>query len=87
MGYNKQAVKLIDLRRARMTDMDVRVELNFLLDFYGPLLTPHRQEAKRLYCEEDLSHQELADFLDITGKVGFCAVGKSLRAVAELLDA
>ena len=27
-----------------MADMDERVTLNYLLDFYGPLLTEHRQE-------------------------------------------
>ena len=43
-----------------MADMNERVELNYLLDFYGPLLTEHRQEVMRLYCEEDLSQQEIA---------------------------
>ena len=49
-----------------MADMEERVRLNYLLDFYGPLLTEHRQELMRLYCEEDLSQQEIADQLSIT---------------------
>ena len=44
-----------------MAEMEERIELNYLLDFYGPLLTSHRQELMRLYCEEDLSQQEIAD--------------------------
>ena len=38
-----------------MADMEQRVELNYLMDFYGPLLTEHRRELMRLYCEEDLT--------------------------------
>ena len=34
-----------------MADVEARVELNYLLDFYGPLLTAHRREVLRLYCE------------------------------------
>ena len=43
-----------------MAGMESRFELIWLLDFYGPLLTPHRLEMMRLYCEEDLSLAEIA---------------------------
>ena len=49
-----------------MADMEQRVELNYLMDFYGPLLTEHRRELMRLYCEEDLSLAEIAEQLGIT---------------------
>ena len=62
-----------------MADMDERVELNYLLDFYGPLLTEHRQEVLRLYCEEDLSQQEIADQLSITRQGVFDSLAKSRR--------
>ena len=62
-----------------MADMEARVALNYLLDFYGPLLTPHRQEVMRLYCEEDLSQQEIAEQLDITRQGVFDAIAKSKR--------
>lgn len=50
----------------RVAALEKRVELNWLLDFYGPLLTEHRREIVRMYCEEDLSLQEIADALSIT---------------------
>lgn len=40
--------------------MDKHVEMAWLLDFYGPLLTPRQQELLRLYCDEDLSLAEIA---------------------------
>ena len=48
-----------------MADVETRVELTCLLDFYGPLLTEHRREVLRLYCEEDLSLAEIAEQLRI----------------------
>ena len=66
-----------------MADMNERVALNLLLDFYGPLLTAHRQEVMRLYCEEDLSQQEIADQLSITRQGVFDTVAKARR---QLLD-
>ena len=66
-----------------MADMDERVELNYLLDFYGPLLTAHRQEVMRLYCEEDLSQQEIADQLSITRQGVFDTLAKAKRQLAD----
>ena len=65
-----------------MADMEERVELNYLLDFYGPLLTEHRQELLRLYCEEDLSQQEIADQLNITRQGVFDTLAKAKRQLA-----
>ena len=66
-----------------MADMEARVELNYLLDFYGPLLTAHRQEVMRLYCEEDLSQQEIAEQLDITRQGVFDTIVKAKRQLAD----
>lgn len=49
-----------------MADFEARIELIWLMDFYGPLLTEHRREVMRLYCEEDLSLAEIAEQLEIT---------------------
>ena len=65
-----------------MADMEERIELNYLLDFYGPLLTAHRQEVMRLYCEEDLSQQEIADQLSITRQGVFDTLAKARRQLA-----
>ena len=69
-----------------MADMEARVELNYLLDFYGPLLTAHRQEVMRLYCEEDLSQQEIAEQLDITRQGVFDAIAKSKKQLMDYED-
>ena len=46
--------------------MEKRVELTLLMDFYGPLLTEHRREILSLYCDEDMSFQEIAEQLGIS---------------------
>ena len=46
--------------------MEKRVEYGWLLDFYGALLTEHRLRVMRMYLEEDLSLQEIADAMGIT---------------------
>ena len=66
-----------------MADMDERLRLNYLLDFYGPLLTAHRQEVMRLYCEEDLSQQEIAEQLSITRQGVFDAIAKSKKQLTD----
>ena len=69
-----------------MADMNERVALNYLLDFYGPLLTEHRQEVVRLYCEEDLSQQEIADQLEITRQGVFDTLAKAKRQLQSYED-
>ena len=69
-----------------MADMNARVELNYLLDFYGPLLTEHRQEVMRLYCEEDLSQQEIADQLSITRQGVFDTLAKAKKQLTGYED-
>ena len=49
-----------------MAHVEERVKLTRLMDFYAPLLTEHRREVMRLYCEEDLSLAEIAEQLGIT---------------------
>ena len=66
-----------------MADVEARVELNYLLDFYGPLLTAHRREVLRLYCEEDLSLQEIAEQLGITRQGVSDAINKGRRQLSD----
>ena len=66
-----------------MAEMEQRVELNYLLDFYGPLLTEHRRELMRLYCEEDLSLAEIADQMEITRQGVSDAIGTARRQLSD----
>ena len=66
-----------------MTDMESRFELIWLMDFYGPMLTEHRREVMRLYCEEDLSLAEIAEQLEITRQGVSDAIQKARR---QLMD-
>ena len=66
-----------------MADVEARVELNYLLDFYGPLLTAHRREVLRLYCEEDLSLAEIAEQLGITRQGVSDAINKGRKQLSD----
>lgn len=66
-----------------MADIEMRVELTTLLDFYGPLLTEHRREVMRLYCDEDLSLAEIAEQLSITRQGVSDAVQKARRQLTD----
>ena len=57
--------------------MEKKVQLGWLFEFYGPLLTEHRREVMRLYCEEDYSLAEIASELGITRQGVHDAVSKS----------
>jgi len=57
--------------------MEKKVQLGWLFEFYGPLLTDHRREVMRLYCEEDYSLAEIAAELGITRQGVHDAVSKS----------
>lgn len=68
--------------------MEKKIELNWLLDFYGALLTDHRREVMRMYLEEDLSLQEIADAMSITRQGVHDAInhaGKQLARYEEQL--
>lgn len=69
-----------------MADVEARVELTTLMDFYGPLLTEHRREVMRLYCEEDLSLAEIAEQLSITRQGVSDAVQKARRQLMDYED-
>ena len=66
-----------------MADVEARVELTRLMDFYGPLLTEHRREVMRLYCEEDLSFAEIAEQLEITRQGVSDAIQKAKRQLND----
>lgn len=69
-----------------MADAQERYELTCLMDFYAPLLTEHRREVMRLYCEEDLSLAEIAEQLDITRQGVSDAVNKARKQLTDYED-
>ena len=63
--------------------MEPRVELTYLLDFYGALLTEGRREALRLYCEEDLSLAEIAEQAGVSRQAVLDSVKRSREKLEE----
>ena len=69
-------------------ELDRRVLLGRLMDFYGPLITERRREIVRLYCEEDMSLQEIAAFMTeggtpVTRQGVYDAVVKAEKQLSE----
>ncbi len=62
--------------------MEKRLRVGWLMDFYGPLLTEHRQKLLRLYCDEDMSLAEIAEQEGISRQ----AVHDALRRGQKQLD-
>lgn len=54
--------------------MEEFVLMNFMLDFYGQLLTERQQQVSRMYYEENLSLAEIGD-----------EIGVSRQAVHDML--
>lgn len=67
--------------------MEKRVELSLLMDFYGPLLTEKRRDVMRLYCDEDMGLQEIADQLDISRQGVYDAVKTASAALERYEEA
>ena len=66
-----------------MADVEARVGMTWLMDFYAPLLTEHQREVARLDCEEDLSLAEIAQQLSITRQGAGDALNKARRLLEE----
>lgn len=63
-----------------------RFEAGWLFDFYGPLLTRHRQQVLRLYLEEDMSLGEIAQETGITRQGVHDALRKAEGQLADYED-
>ena len=66
-----------------VADVQARVSMTWLMDFYAPLLTEHQHEVARLYCEEDLSLAEIAQQLSITRQGASDALNKARKLLEE----
>lgn len=63
--------------------MEKRFETNLLLDFYGALLTPHACELMKMYLEEDMSLQEIADSQGISRQAVHDSISRSEKQLNE----
>ncbi|MBR5947096.1 MAG: GntR family transcriptional regulator [Clostridia bacterium] len=61
-----------------------RLELSFLLDYYGSFLTDTQLEALRLSCEEDLSLSEIAEQKGISRQGVRDAIARGEKALLEM---
>lgn len=59
--------------------MEDRIEIGWLFDFYGPLLTKRQRELLSLYCEEDFSLSEIAAREGISRQGVHDAVHRGIR--------
>ena len=69
-------------------ELDRRIRIGRLMDFYGPLLTERRYEIVRRYCEEDMSLQEIAQVMTdnsnpVTRQGVYDAVNKAEKQLGE----
>ena len=63
--------------------MDEIAKNSLLYDFYGSLLTEKQRRIARLYHEEDLSLQEIAEELSISRQGVYDALKKAEQAMAD----
>jgi len=64
--------------------MDKKVEMSFMFDFYGELLTKKQQEIVSMYCNQDLSLAEIAERLEITRQGVHDALKHSEKTLYEM---
>ena len=69
-------------------DLGRKIRIGRLMDFYGPLITERRSQIVRMYCEEDMSLQEIASFMTengnpVTWQGVYDAVTKSEKQLSE----
>lgn len=62
--------------------MDTNVRINWLLDFYGGMLTDRQRNAMEMHYSDDLSLSEIAEALNITRQ----AVHDSLKRGEKTLN-
>ncbi len=62
------------------------VTLNILYDMYENMLTSRQQEVFGYYYHEDLSHQEIADILDISRSGVYDILKRTRNSLHELED-
>ncbi|MDY5730706.1 MAG: putative DNA-binding protein [Eubacteriales bacterium] len=52
--------------QSKLSNLEINIQMNWLLDFYGGLLTEKQQEILGLYYEEDFSLAEIAEQCNVS---------------------
>ena len=60
-----------------------RIEIGWLFDFYGPLLTERQRKLLALYCNEDFSLSEIAAREGISRQGVYDAVHRAARQLED----
>lgn len=71
------------MRNAGEASVEDRIEIGWLFDFYGPLLTERQRNLLALYCEEDFSLSEIAAREGISRQGVYDAVRRGMRQLEE----
>lgn len=67
-----------------MNDIEKKMKMADLYDFYGPLLTDKQQEILGQYCMEDLSLVEISENLKISRQAVYDTVRKAEKQMEDL---
>ena len=68
------------------SSIEKKVEISFLLAFYGPLLTKHQQKVMHLSNDEDHSLSEIADELGVSRQGVHDTVSRGIKQLYHFED-
>lgn len=72
------------MTESNMTDIERRVELGLLMDYYGPLLSERIAGIMRMYVMEDYGLSEIAQAMGISRQGVYDAVRRGEEQLLEL---
>lgn len=75
-------VKVINLTRGGVMNLDKTMRMNYLYDFYQSLLTPKQRSYMSLYYLEDYSLGEIAEEFDVSRQ----AVYDNIKRTETMLE-
>lgn len=67
-------------------DVDRKVELSWLMAFYGGMLTEKQREVLTLHCEEDLSLGEIAQEAGVTRQGVHDMITRAAQKLSDMED-
>lgn len=67
-------------------DIEKKISLAWLCDFYGGMLTEKQRQVMSLHCEEDMSLSEIAEAAGISRQSVHDMIGRTSRKLSEMED-